>query len=131
MAPIKSNNPLASYFDFFSKSGLDAAGPPRTGASGGTKYVYGSKTLHAFTSSDTFEAFEALNVDVLAIGGGGGTGNYSGATSGSGGSGIVILRYPNAFTISVGAGLTSSTTSGSGNTSITTFTAGTGTISWS
>ena len=27
MAPIKTNNPYASYFDFFSKTGTDAANP--------------------------------------------------------------------------------------------------------
>ena len=27
MAPIKSNSPFASYFDFFSRSGTDASNP--------------------------------------------------------------------------------------------------------
>ena len=67
--------------------------------------------------------------------GGGGGGSY-GSTSanrdgGSGGSGIVILRYPTAdATISVGAGLTSSSAT-SGSDTIVTFTAGTGTVSFS
>jgi len=60
-------------------------------------------------------------------GGGGGGGWQYGA---SGGSGIVILRYPNTKTITVGAGLTSSTTT-DGSDKVTTFTAGTGTISFS
>ena len=60
-------------------------------------------------------------------GGGGGGGWQAGA---SGGSGIVILRYPNTKTITVGAGLTSSTTT-DGSDKVTTFTAGTGTISFS
>jgi hypothetical protein len=42
----------------------------------------------------------------------------------------VILRYSSLFTISVGAGLTASTTT-VGDNKVTTFTAGTGTISWS
>lgn len=60
-------------------------------------------------------------------GGGGGTGN---AVAGSaGGSGVVILRYPSAATITIGAGLTGSTaTDGSDN--VTTFTAGTGSVNW-
>jgi len=64
-------------------------------------------------------------------GGGGGSerdgGFYSG---GDGGSGIVILRYPSAYTITVGAGLTSSTAT-DGSDKVTTFTAGTDSISFS
>jgi hypothetical protein len=48
----------------------------------------------------------------------------------NGGSGVVILKYPDTYTISVGAGLTSSTAT-SGGFSVTTFTAGTDDISFS
>ena len=48
---------------------------------------------------------------------------------GAGGSGIVIVRYPNTYTISVGSGLTSSTST-DGSDKITTFTAGSDTISF-
>ena len=34
MAPIKSNSPFASYFDFFSKTGKDAVSPVPPPASG-------------------------------------------------------------------------------------------------
>jgi hypothetical protein len=61
-------------------------------------------------------------------GGGGGGGQVSGTTGGAGGSGVVILRYLNSYSISGGAGLTYSTAT-SGIYKITTFTAGTGTIS--
>jgi hypothetical protein len=61
-------------------------------------------------------------------GGGGGSGNNNNGANG--GSGIVILRYPSSRTISVGAGLTSSTST-VGSDKVTTFTAGTGTISFS
>lgn len=47
----------------------------------------------------------------------------------SGGSGVVILRYSNAFTITVGAGLTGSTTT-VGSDKVTKITAGTGNVSW-
>ena len=60
------------------------------------------------------------------------TGGGAGATDGAGttgGSGVVILKYPNTKTISVGAGLTS-TTDTEGSNKITTFTAGTGNVSW-
>jgi hypothetical protein len=49
---------------------------------------------------------------------------------GNGGSGVVILKYSSALTPTVSAGLTSSTET-SGEYKITTFTAGTGTITWS
>ena len=63
--------------------------------------------------------------------GGGGGGAHSGAASGAGGRGIVILRYATAdATISVGAGLTSSSAT-DGSDTVVTFTAGTGTVSFS
>jgi len=68
-------------------------------------------------------------------GGGGGAGaiynqNHTNGTGGSGGSGVIILRYTNAVTITLGAGLTGSTTTVSSN-KITTITAGSGNVSWS
>ena len=59
---------------------------------------------------------------------GGGGGGVPGAGT-SGGSGVVILKYPSSKTITVGAGLTS-TTDTQGSDKITTFTAGTGNVSW-
>jgi hypothetical protein len=59
-------------------------------------------------------------------GAGGGTRYWGGA---SGGNGIVILRYPDTATITVGAGLTA-TTATTGSTKVTTFNAGTGNVSW-
>jgi hypothetical protein len=60
-----------------------------------------------------------------------GTGSTASApnTGNSGQSGIVIVRYSNIYTITVGAGLTASTTN-VGNDKVTTFTAGTGNVSW-
>jgi hypothetical protein len=50
--------------------------------------------------------------------------------SAAGGSGVVILRYPTAAgTITIGAGLTGTTTT-SGSNTIATITAGTGNVSW-
>jgi hypothetical protein len=64
-------------------------------------------------------------------GGGGAGGYYQGSNfGGNGGSGIIILKYPNYYTISVGAGLTS-TTSTVGLFKITQITSGTGTVSFS
>lgn len=63
-------------------------------------------------------------------GGGGGATNPTGYPGGTGGSGIIILRYPNTQTITIGSGLTG-TTATVGSEKVTTFTAGTGTISFS
>lgn len=64
--------------------------------------------------------------------GGGGAGSPgAGSISGTGGSGVVILKYPSDKTLSnPGGGLTYSTAD-DGSFKVTTFTAGTGNIQWS
>jgi hypothetical protein len=65
-------------------------------------------------------------------GGGGGGGRQSGGgilAGGNGGSGLVVAKYPAAYTMTVGAGL-GYKTSISGDYKITEFTAGTGTVSF-
>jgi len=105
------------------RAGGGAAGNTSTVASGGDG---GGATGRNTTGNG--------NNGTANTGGGGGgacinnsSGNFTG---GSGGSGIVILRYPNYLTISVGAGLTSSTAN-VGSDKVTTFTAGTDTVSFS
>jgi hypothetical protein len=65
-------------------------------------------------------------------GGGGGAGG-EGGTPANGGSGVVILRYPSAYSITVGSGITEA--SGSpfteGSDKVSVFTGGTGNISFS
>ena len=63
--------------------------------------------------------------------GGGGGSLYAGGNSGggNGGSGIVVLKYPNTLTITASGGLTASTST-SGSYKITSITAGYGTVSW-
>jgi len=61
---------------------------------------------------------------------GGGGGGHNGGTGGSGGSGVVILRYPSSVTISLGAGLTGSTST-VGSNKVTTIATGSGSVSWS
>jgi hypothetical protein len=64
-------------------------------------------------------------------GGGGGGGNTSPNADGkNGGSGVVILKYPDFMTITIGAGLTGTTAAPSGGFIVTTITAGTGNVSW-
>lgn len=62
---------------------------------------------------------------------GGGGGGCSGLSSvgGAGGSGVVILRYPDTRTITIGAGLTGTTSAASGGYKRTTLTAGSGNVS--
>ena len=64
--------------------------------------------------------------------GGGGAGSHSGSpmAGSNGGSGVVILKYPDGYTITIGAGLTGTTASPSGGYKVTTITAGTGNVSW-
>ena len=101
-------------------------GGPR-GGQGGT----GGINPGASTSSS---ADGGGNAGVNTGGGGGGATNPTGYPGGTGGSGIIILRYPNNLTLVVGSG---SLTTGQLNTAIgtnekyTSFTDGTGTISFS
>ena len=100
--------------------GSDAtAGTAGAGGSGGGGNGFGSSTTLAQSGTTN-------------LGGGGGGGGAPDAyeLGGSGGSGVVILSYPNAYTISnPGGGLTLSTTT-SGIYKITSVTAGTGNVSW-
>jgi hypothetical protein len=79
---------------------------------------------------------QAGTAGTVNTGGGGGGASHGSSPSdgkpgGAGGSGIVILRYATAdATISVGAGLTSSSAT-VGSDTVVTFTAGTGTVSFS
>ena len=90
---------------------------PQVGGSGGT----GGGGRGAGTSSSL--------AGTVNTGGGGGGGTSSFAAS-AGGSGIVILKYPDTRTITIGAGLTGSTAAPSGGFKVSTITAGTGNVSW-
>ena len=65
-------------------------------------------------------------------GGGGGASAFASpqGNGGAGGSGVVILRYPNVFTLNIGAGLSYSTQTVNDD-KVTTFTGGSGSISLS
>ena len=66
-------------------------------------------------------------------GGGGGCGGTSSSgnnTGGTGGRGVVILRYADSRTITIGAGLTGTESAASGGYKRATITAGTGNVSW-
>jgi hypothetical protein len=56
--------------------------------------------------------------------------NYANDPGKAGGSGIVVLKYPDTRTITIGAGLTGTTAAPSGGFKVTTLTAGTGNVSF-
>ena len=62
--------------------------------------------------------------------GGGGGGGLSAGNGGAGGTGIVILKFSDSLTITIGAGLTGTTAAPSGGFKVSTITAGTGNVSW-
>jgi len=78
----------------------------------------------------SYGSTSAATSGVVNTGGGGGGAERTFRLGGAGGSGIVVIKYPDTFTITVGAGLTSTETT-SGGFKIRIFTAGTGTISFS
>jgi len=59
------------------------------------------------------------------------TGTGGSSQSGNGGSGVIILRYPDTRTITIGAGLTGTESAASGGYKRATITAGSGNVSWS
>jgi len=95
------------------------AGGGSGGVAGGSSIIPGGDGGGGAGSNNT--ATSQAGTANTGGGGGGGAGSYG---SGNGGSGIVILRYSDAYTIS---GLSGTTTT-VGSDSVTTFTAGTGNI---
>ena len=98
MAPIKTNNPYASYFDFFSKTGTDAVNPasvsaPGLTATGGIISDYEDGGIyyraHIFTNSGTFDVTQLgaapADLEYLVVAGGGGGGCHSAGGGGGGG----------------------------------------------
>lgn len=109
--------------------GAGSAGSGGTGGNGLAVGITGSSVTYAaggaaVSGSSNPSSHASANT---------GDGGRSGASSaGNGGSGIVILRYPDYYNITVGSGLTTgtlNTTVGSSD-KYTTFTAGTGSITF-
>ena len=133
MAPIKSNNPLAAYFDFFSKTGLDAVNqyvaPQGLTATGGIISDYEDSgtyyRAHVFTSSGTFKVDDlgsiGTTVEYVVVAGGGGGGNRNGGGGGAGGyrssvsgestggggsleTALTVSAGPTTYTVTIGSG---------------------------
>ena len=84
-----------------------ADAPVGFSATGGTKTVVGSYTIHTFTSSGTFTPAIAGSVDYLVVAGGGGSSRGSGSGgSGAGGfrTGTGFSVAPTGLTVTIGAG---------------------------
>jgi hypothetical protein len=79
------------YYHTFTATDAFISSVPK--ATGGTITASSGYWYHTFTSTADFTPTVALTADVLMVAGGGG-GGANHATSGSGGQGIVIIRYP-------------------------------------
>jgi len=116
---------LSSYGDsgYFSSGG--GGGTDDSSISGGSASSGGGKRGRSTSEGANLVGFSGDPNTGGGAGGGAGSGSAgSHVAGGAGGSGVVILRYPNSFTIS---GLSGTTTT-LGSDKITTFTAGTGNI---
>ena len=102
----------------------------QTGGAGTTNSITGSSVTYAAGGQGNFSRYASPAAAGSANTGDGGSGSGENAGNGTaGGSGIIILRYPSSNTITIGAGLTGSTTT-VGSNKVTTLTAGSGNVSW-
>ena len=109
-------------------SSITGVGAYRAGGGGGFGYsTPGSGGLGGGGTSGTKNSANGTAGITNTGGGGGALGANVSTTSPSGGSGVVILRYPSTKSLAIGPGLTSST-SVVGNNKVTTFTSGTDVI---
>ena len=110
-------------------SGTDVYYGGGGGGSGYSSTQVSSGGLGGGGDGNVSSANDALNEGSPNTGGGGGAKGAGSATdAGSGGSGVVILRYPNTATINT-IGLTSQTFT-EGSDKVTAITAGTGQVYW-
>jgi hypothetical protein len=110
--------------------GQDAGAPSQNkpGGIGVSSSITGTATTRGVGGVARQDPGPATNGPANSGNGGAGAEGYY--PSGNGGSGVVIIRYPSTFTIGGGSGLTFTTTT-VGSDKVTTFTAGTGSISFS
>ena len=116
-------------------SSITGSSVTRAGGGGGAIYYNGSSPGTGGSGgggnglNNAFHGGGTAGSGSTNTGSGGGGGSSGAGNAGAGGSGIVVLKYPDTFTLTIGGGLTSSTST-SGGFKITSFTAGTDTISW-
>lgn len=139
------NNPTQGFVGGPRDSRRGGAGGGAAGV-GGVQYSVGAGLSSSITGSAvTYAAGGAGGVNTSffnGVAGSANTGNggragayassgYGSTNGGAGGSGVVILRYPNTYSISVGAGLTDGGEQTDGADKYIKFTGGTDTVSWS
>lgn len=137
---------LFNDYCFDSNSSFCAGGGGGAGSAGEDAETDGAR--HGGDGGDGLASSITGSSVTRAGGGGGETRPEAGGTNGSGGTGssaaggggnfrsagqngTVILRYPNTVTISFDSAQLTGTTATVGNDKVTTFTAGSGTVSWS
>ena len=118
------SNSITGTSLFYAGGGGGALGGSGSGGAGGSGVGGDGGHSSSLSGGD--------GTDNRGGGGGGhcGVSNNTSGSAGNGGSGVVILRYPNTYTVTIGSGLTGSTAT-DGSDKVTTFTAGTGNISFS
>ena len=110
MAPIKTNNPYASYFDFFSRSGTDAVTPEPPPfdftINGASKYLPTGWDSGLNAGPYTMVIGSSpITVTIKLWGGGGGSGTYFGQGGGGGyTTATSTLTAGQTYTIVVGRG---------------------------
>lgn len=112
MAPIRSlGNTIASFNNYYGKSGTDASRRGGTfAATGGTEITNGNTKYHVFTTVSTDETFEVTSgskdVTYLVVAGGGGGGTGTGGGGGAGGVRTGIMNVSSPMPVYVGMGAT-------------------------
>ncbi len=139
------NNPTQGFVGG-NRSGYQGGAGGGAGGAGGTGYSTGAGVSSSITGSAVNYAqggAGGINTSFFnGVAGAANTGNggragayassgYGSTNGGAGGSGIVILRYPNSYSISVGGGLTNGGEQTDGADKYIKITAGTDTVSWS
>ena len=102
--------------------GFTASGSAGSTLENTTQFSYSGVSVGSNEGADRI-----ILVASVTTGGGAGTGIRPGR---AGGSGIVILKYPNSFTINQTGGLSMSTAN-SGDYKVTSITSGSGNVYWS
>lgn len=122
-----TSNPYSSPNDGRGGLGLttNVTGSPLSLAGGGVGGCQPGVTTDGRLFGGGFNTFGTTNT------GGGGGARCANSNGYAGGSGIVLLEYPDTATITVGPGLTEGTTYTVGNNKVTEILAGTGNVSWS
>jgi hypothetical protein len=125
------NDPNAGQFSGGGGGGSSSAGSGRSPGIGTASPITGVSVVRAAggwgQGTGNFINNSAAGAANTGTGGSGGASGTS--TGGAGGSGVVILRYPSSYTITIGAGLVGSTAT-VGVNRVTTITSGAGNVSW-